>query len=44
MSELKLSQINDENLIDEQIDNIVYSNVEDDGLSSDTVLFLEIVY
>lgn len=35
MSELKLSQINDENLIDEQIDNIVYSNVEDDGLSSE---------
>lgn len=35
MSELKLSQINDENLIDEQIDNIVYSDIEDDGLSSE---------
>ena len=35
MEEIKLSQINDENLTDEQIDNIVYSNVEDDELSSE---------
>ncbi len=31
----KLSQINDEILNDEQIDSIVYSNIEDDGLSSE---------
>ncbi len=31
---IKLSQINDENLTDEQIDSIVYSGIEDDGLSS----------
>lgn len=31
----KLSQINDENLTDEQINNIVYSNIEDDELSSE---------
>lgn len=36
--EIKLSQINDENLTDEQIDNIVYSDIEDDGLSSEYVL------
>ncbi len=36
--ETKLSQINDENLTDEQIDNIVYSDIEDDGLSSEYVL------
>ena len=35
MEEIKLSQINDENLTDEQIDNIVYSDIEDDGLSSE---------
>lgn len=35
MNEIKLSQINVENLTDEQIDNIVYSNIEDDGLSSE---------
>ena len=29
MNEIKLSQINDEDLTDEQIDSIVYSNVED---------------
>ena len=38
MSEIKLSQINDENLTDEQIDNIVYSDIEDDGLSSEYAL------
>lgn len=32
---IKLSQIDDENLTDEQIDNIVYSDIEDDGLSSE---------
>lgn len=31
----KLSQINDENLTDEQINNIVYSNIEDNELSSE---------
>ena len=35
MNGIKLSQINDENLTDEQIENIVYSNIEDDGLSSE---------
>lgn len=35
MNEIKLSQINDEHLTDEQIDNIVYSDIEDDGLSSE---------
>lgn len=35
MQEIKLSQINDENLTDEQIDSIVYSDIEDDGLSSE---------
>ena len=38
MSEIKLSQINDMNLTDEQIDNIVYSDIEDDGLSSEYAL------
>lgn len=38
MNEIKLSQINVENLTDEQIDNIVYSNIEDDGLSSEYAL------
>ena len=33
--EIKLSQINDENLMDEQIDSIVYSDIEDDELSSE---------
>ena len=33
--EIKLSQINDENLTDEQIDSIVYSDIEDDGLFSE---------
>jgi len=33
MEEIRLSQINDENLTDEQIDSIVYSNIEDDELS-----------
>lgn len=32
---IKLSQIDDENLTDEQIDNIVYSDIENDGLSSE---------
>ncbi len=35
MKEIKLSQINDENLTDEQIDSIVYENIEDDKLSSE---------
>lgn len=35
MNEMKLSHINDENLTDEQINNIVYSEIEDDGLSSE---------
>lgn len=35
MEEIKLSQINDENLTDKQIDNIVYSDIEDDELSSE---------
>lgn len=35
MEKTKLSQINDENLTDEQIDNIVYSDIEDDKLSSE---------
>ena len=35
MEEIRLSQINDENLTDEQIENIVYSDIEDDGLSSE---------
>lgn len=35
MSELKLSQIHDENLTDEQINNIVYSDIEDDELPSE---------
>lgn len=35
MKEIRLSQINDENLTDEQIDNIVYSDIEDDNLSSE---------
>ena len=35
MNEMKLSQINDENLTDEQINNIVYSEIGDDGLSSE---------
>ncbi len=34
MEKIKLSQINDSELNDEQIDNIVYSDIEDDGLSS----------
>jgi len=38
MKETKLSQINNENLTDEQIDDIVYSNIEDDGLSSEYAL------
>lgn len=32
MEETRLSQINDIELTDEQIDNIVYSDIEDDGL------------
>lgn len=43
MEEIRLSQINDENLTDEQIDNIVYSDIEDDGLFSEFAFFLEIV-
>lgn len=35
MEEIKLSQINDIELTDEQIDNIVYSDIENDGLSSE---------
>lgn len=35
MSGLKLSQINDEDFTDEQIDSVVYSDVEDDELSSE---------
>lgn len=34
MEEIKLSQIDDSELNDEQIDNIVFSNIEDDELSS----------
>jgi len=32
MEETRLSQINDIELTDEQIDYIVYSDIEDDGL------------
>ena len=38
MEEIRLSQINDENLTDEQIDTIVYSNIEDDELPSEYAL------
>lgn len=38
MEEIMLSQINDENLTDEQIDSIVYSDIEDDKLSSEYAL------
>lgn len=38
MNKVKLSQINDENLTDEQIDSIVYSDIEDDGISSEYAL------
>ena len=38
MKEIILSQINDENLTDGQIDNIVYSDIEDNGLSSEYAL------
>ena len=34
MEEIKLSQIDESELNDEQIDNIVFSNIEDDELSS----------
>lgn len=35
MEKIRLSQINDENLTDEEIDSIVYSDIEDDELSSE---------
>lgn len=35
MEEIRLSQINEENLTDEQIDKIVYSDIKDDELSSE---------
>lgn len=35
MNEIRLSKIDDSDLTDQQIDNIVYSNVEDDELSSE---------
>lgn len=35
MNEIKLSKIDDSELSDEQIDSIVYSNIEDDELSSE---------
>lgn len=38
MDEVKLSEIDDSNLTDEQIDNIVYSNIEDDKLPSEFAL------
>lgn len=38
MEEFRLSQIDDSKLTDEQIDNIVYSNVEDDKLPSEYAL------
>ncbi len=38
MNEVKLSEIDDSNLTDEQIDNIVYSNIEDDKLPSEFAL------
>lgn len=38
MEEIRLSQIDDSKLTDEQIDNIVYSNVEDDKLPSEYAL------
>ena len=38
MEKIKLSQIDDSKLTDEQIDNIVYSNIEDDGLYSEYCL------
>lgn len=38
MQEIRLSQIDDSNLTDEQIDNIVYSGIEDDNLSSEYAL------
>ena len=38
MKEIRLSQIDDTNLTDEQIDSIVYSDVEDDKLESEYAL------
>ena len=38
MEEIKLSQIDDSELTDEQIDNIVYSNIDDDKLPSEYAL------
>lgn len=35
MKKIRLSQINDESLTDEQIDSIVYSDIKDDNLSSE---------
>ncbi len=35
MSKVRLSEINNENLNDDEIDNIVYSNIKDDNLSSE---------
>lgn len=35
MEAIRLSQIDDSKLTDEQIDNIVYSDIEDDGVSSE---------
>lgn len=38
MKKTKLSQINSENLTDKRIDTIVYSNITDNGLSSEYAL------
>ena len=35
MDEIRLSQIDDSNLTDEQIDSIVFTNIDDDKLNSD---------
>lgn len=38
MNEIRLSKIDDSDLTDQQIDRIVYSDIEDDGLSSEYAL------
>lgn len=38
MDEIRLSQIDDSNLTDEQIDNIVFTNIDDDKLNSEYAL------
>ncbi len=38
MDEIRLSQIDDSNLTDEQIDSIVFTNIDDDKLNSEYAL------